>query len=265
MPRSKQNAKSKKAPTSTTKLNSRSPFKDQKLFEKEIRNFANKFKTVVVNHASRMSDYFEMSCFNYIVKYYERNNYKVSPCNLISSKYRYKTSTSGIQSNFSHFEAIIDYNGNTFKFEIHHNLANQSCHHRDLYTTPDISIIKKGSIKERDDYYDTKRKLSYVETNNAISFCEAKQMTPFPELLFNFIGVVNELNRNIIEGIGNEIQPIHIAPSLMISGKSNKPTLNIKKSLESRYCINIIYDLFYSGASSFSKFGVQRLKKLRDA
>ena len=52
-------------------IKKRSPFKEAHLLEKEIVTYINKFKSTVHTQAKRMSDYFEMSCFNYIVKYYE--------------------------------------------------------------------------------------------------------------------------------------------------------------------------------------------------
>ena len=60
---------------------------------------------------------------------------------------------------------------------------------------------------------------------------------------------------------GIEHNPIHIAPSLMISGKPNKQTKNIKISLEKRYCVNILFDLFYSATYTFSKGNVSNLRK----
>lgn len=45
-----------------------SPFKEKALLEKEIIAFVNKFKSTLANQATRMSDFFEMSCFNHIVK-----------------------------------------------------------------------------------------------------------------------------------------------------------------------------------------------------
>ena len=44
-----------------------------------------------------------------------------------------------------------------------------------------------------------------------------------------------------------------IAPSLMGSGKGNKRTVKIEEEIEKRYNLNIIYELFYSGISVFSK------------
>lgn len=241
-------------------VKTRSPFKDIEELEKEVIAFANKFKTTVADQAKRISDYFEMSCFNYVVHFYELHGYNVTPENLQGGVYRYKCSTAGIQSNFSHFQATYR-KGSRDEYEIHHNLAIQSCHDGELFTTPDISVIKKGSIKFKTDYYDTKRVLSYAYNNDTFSFCEAKQMNPFPELLFNFIGVINELRKDIIENASTDFVPVHIAPSLMISGKPSKPVGKIKESLEGRYCINIIFDMFYSAAATFSYAKIGKLRK----
>lgn len=60
---------------------------------------------------------------------------------------------------------------------------------------------------------------------------------------------------------GIEHIPIHIAPSLMTSGKSNKQTDNIKTSIEKRYCINVLFDLFYSSTYTFSKGNIIKSRK----
>lgn len=235
-------------------------FKDSKEFEKELIEFSNKFKITIVSHSKRISDYFEISCFNHLVKFYELNDYTLLVDNLQNNQYRYKCTTMGIQSNFSNFVAQKTIEGKIEEFEIQHNLAIQSSHDKELFTTPDISVIKKGKVIVVDDYYDTKRKFSYVKNRDFITFCEVKNFTPFPELLFNFIGVVNELQKNIINNQTKKTKLAHISPSLMISGKPNKQTLRIKNSLENRYRINIIYDLFYTGTQTFSKSRFKNLK-----
>lgn len=237
-----------------------SPFKEKDLFEKEIIEFANRFKTTVVTQSKRISDYFEMSCFNMIVKFYELHGYELNVKNLIGKQYRYKCSPSGIQSNFSFFEATIIRKGIIYKFEIQHNLAVQSSHDLEVFTTPDISIILAGSVKVKTDYYTTNRKFCYVENSRLFTFCEVKQFNPFPELLFNFIGVLNELRKDYMVSKAKVHGTNHIAPSLMISGKSNKQTDKIKKSLESRYCINILYDLFHSSHVIFSKTNLKNIR-----
>ena len=242
------------------KVNPKSPFKDIALFETEIKDFINKFKAKVVTHSKRVSDYFEMSCFNDIVRFYEFNNYTITVENLQKNEYKYKCSTSGIQTNFSHFQASINYNDEVFAYEIHHNLAVQSCHDSEIFTTPDISIIKAKTAQTILGYYETNTRFSFVENKNLMSFCECKQFPPFPELLFNFIGVINELRLDIIFNKFEELVPIHIAPSLMVSGKPNRQTSRIKNSLENRFCVNIIYDLFYSRSITFSKNNIKNLR-----
>jgi hypothetical protein len=237
-----------------------SPFKDHLEFEKEIKDFANKYKTIVSNQAKRTSDYFEMSCFNYIVRFYELKGYILEVKNLQAGKYRYKCSPSGIQANFSHFEARIELNQELVEFEIQHNLASQSSQDEKLFTTPDISVIKKGQVKNTKEYYDTKTTFSYVENADLLTFFEVKQFNPFPELLFNFIGVLNELKKEYIIDEGIENNPPHLAPSLMISGKPNKQTKRIKESLENRYCVNVIYDLFFTGTFTFSRGNINTLR-----
>ena len=237
-----------------------SPFKDIELLEKEVTDFINKYKVTVVSHSKRISNFFEMSCFNYIVRFYELQGYNVIIKSLQSGQYRYKCSTSGIQSNFSHFEVDIQFEGECYKFEIHHNLAVQSSHDSSIFTTPDICVIKTATLKSTIDYYDAKTTFSFVNNVDLITFCEVKHFTPYPELLFNFMGVINELKKEYIINQGLSQKTNHIAPSLMISGKPNKQTLRIKKSLESRYCINIIYDLFYTGTITFSNYYLNQLR-----
>ncbi len=238
----------------------KSPFKEKALLEKEIKDFANKYKTTVVNQAKRISDYFEMSCFNYVVRFYERKGYVVEVKNLQSGQYRYKCSTSGIQSNFSHFQVSISNKKIEYNYEIQHNLAAQSSQDDSLFTAPDISVITKGKVKYSKEYYDTKTTFSYVENKYLITFCEVKNFNPFPELLFNFTGILNELKKEYMYGKGQKLIPLHLAPSLMISGKPNKQTKRIKESLEKRYCINVIYDLFYTGTFTFSKGNINKLR-----
>ncbi len=251
--------KTKKEKTASNKETS--PFKDHALFEKELTDFANKYKTIVVNQAKRTSDYFEMTCYNYIIRFYENNGFEVSVEGLQAGKYRYKCSPAGIQLNFSYFTVSKKVGRRTKKFEIQHNLAVQSSHDNDVFTTPDIAIIKKGKVQYTKEYYDTKTTFSFVENKDLISFCEVKQFNPFPELLFNFMGVLNELKKEYMINMGESHKPEHIAPSLMISGKPNKQTNRIKKSLEDRYCINIFYDLFFSAKFTFSKGNIYDIRK----
>jgi hypothetical protein len=245
------------------KIRKISPFRNVTELKNEIISFMNIHKTSFSNHASRISDYFEMCCFNYIVRFYTERNYEVTVQNLQDNKYRYKCSTQGNQENFSHFKVKREKGEITHEFEIHHNLAIQSSHHSDIFTTPDISVIQKESIEINEEFYAGSKKLSFAANQNLVTFCEVKQFTPFPELMFNFIGTVNELRPTHLDGTYISFDTLHLAPSLMISGKPNDHAIRIKKSLEGRYCVNIIYDLFTSTWHPFNKKNIRNLKTIR--
>lgn len=237
-----------------------SPFKDQDELKNEIQDFINGFRAIVKIHGKRMSDYFEMNCFNKIVTFYILNDYTIKIRNLKKKEYKYKCSPAGIYSNFSFFEASKAVNNGVLKYEIHHNLAVQSSHDDNIFTTPDITVIiaKKARITKK--YYDSGVRFSYVKNEDLLTFAEAKQLPPFPELLFNFIGILNELRKDYMTNDGLTHDPVHIAPTLMISGISNKQTSNIKICLEKRYCINILFDLYHKGNNIFSKKLISQLR-----
>ena len=125
-----------------------SPFRNVSELEKEIIDFMNIHKIKIADHSKRISDYFEICCFNYIVRFYKDKGYDLVIENLQGNEYRYKCSTAGNQSNFSHFNARKQTTTGIIVFEIHHNLAVQSGHQHDIYTTPDITVIKHKSVKE---------------------------------------------------------------------------------------------------------------------
>lgn len=243
------------------------PFKDISDLREEVTKYINAHKTVIHSHAKRLSDYFEMCCFNYIVRFYENKGYSVQVENLQDKKYRYKLTTAGYASRFSYFSAskTISEKGNVqnIKVEIRHNIAVQSKHQSDIFTTPDIVVVMPDKIVEDNKFYFRNRVLSYIPNSEVLTFCEAKQFTPFPELLFSFIGTVNELRDELLKNNIQIIKTDHIAPSLMISGKGNQHTDRIRDSLQQRYWINILFDLFQSGVNTFSKRKINKLRGLK--
>ena len=103
---------------------------------------------------------------------------------------------------------------------------------------------------ENVDYYETRKGLSYFTNDNVISFCEVKNLIPFPELMINFIGTVNELKPKCLSSETPEKGSIDLAPSLMMSGSYSKSTRRIKHSLEKRYYVNLLDNLFESSTNS---------------
>src|SRR5690606_22260236 len=147
---------------------------------------------------------------NNIVRFYENNDYNVEIKNLQKNKFKYKCTTAGNPANYSFFEVTKKIGTIEFIYEIRHNLNIQSYHNSDTFTTLDICIIKPNSIEIDEDFYESKMKYYYVNNKNLISFCEVKNFNPYPELLFNFIGVVNELRPNLLKKV-NQSGNSHIA------------------------------------------------------
>lgn len=239
-----------------------SPFKDKAEFEKELTSFANKFRTTIAKHSTRISSYFEMSCFNMIVRYYELQGYTASVENLIARRFKFKCSPTGLLENFSYMRVTKD----DKSYRIYHNASVQSAHDNEVYTTPDIVVSEDKEPSLTTDYYKTKKKFSYFPNNNMITFCEAKHLVPFPELMLSFIGTVNELKPLCLSfEKQKKDSERHIAPSLMMSGCLSKPTEKIAKSLHKRYYVNILSDLFVEPYKNiFSYLGISSLATLKE-
>jgi hypothetical protein len=73
-------------------------------------------------------------------------------------------------------------------------------------------------------------------------------------MIVNFIGIVNELMPSLLEKQNRSNRPAHIAPSLMVSGKGGDHTRIIKKSLQTRYRVNIFLGVFSYPAQIYSKY-----------
>ena len=198
-----------------------------------------------------------MACYNNIVRYYESNGFVIEIKNLKKQKFVYKCTTAGNPENYSYF---LIKNGRN-EFEIRHNINIQSRHVHEIFTTPDICILKPNSIKINDEFYETKKKYYYAENKSLISFCEVKNFNPYPELLFNFIGTVNELRPTLMRKVKSSGKT-HIATSLMMSGKANKHAKKIIFYLQQRYHINIIDDLFNVSTVIFNRKAIRKLKSV---
>lgn len=233
------------------------PFKDINDLQNDVEGFLRKHRSTLFRHAKRISDYFEMACFNYLVKYYEGLGYTTTPTNLKKQKFRYKCSTQGDPNNFSYF--TIEKNDD--KFEIHHNINISSAHGEGIFTTPDMSVVLPNSTKEYENFYNSSTKYYYCPNDSLITFFESKNFNPFPELQFSFIGVVNELKPSCLSK-QRIITSDHIAPSLLMSGKANDHNMRIGESLQDRYDINIISDLFSVGNAKFGKYSIAKYRRI---
>lgn len=118
-----------------------SPFKDASILVKDIESFLKSHSSLFKFQGNRISHFFEMNCYNYVVKFYENDGFNVVPQNLQQGIFKYKISAAGKPENFSHFLVSKNIKGKQYDFEIHHNLSIECAYENDIFYTADISVI----------------------------------------------------------------------------------------------------------------------------
>ena len=223
---------------------------------KDISKFLEKHRVTFGVQGTRISHYFEMSCYNDVVLYYLKNGFTVSPRNLKDTQFRYKIGANGNPSNFSYFLVSKSLRNKLYEFEIHHNLSIECPFQQEIFYTADISVITKDTIVRISPETYTQHR-SCCRGENVQTFFEVKHMSPFPELLFSFVGIPE----NLLLQQGRVAAVKHLAPSLLMSGKANQHGHKIKQYLQDKYPINIIFNIFgtpsviYSNSYSKKKIG----------
>ena len=215
------------------------PFKEASAMIRDINRFLDKHSATFRAQGSRISHYFEMSCYNDVVLYYIKNGFTVVPQNLKDTQFRYKIGANGNPSNFSYFVVSKSVRGKLYEFEIHHNLSIECPYEEEIFYTADVSVITKDSIVRISPETYTQHR-SCCRGANVQTFFEVKHMSPFPELLFSFVGIPENLIQK--EGRTNTIK--HLAPSLLMSGKANSHGHKIKDYLQTKYEVNIVFNIF---------------------
>ncbi len=215
------------------------PFKKASSMIRDISRFLDKHSVTFRSQGTRISHYFEMSCYNDVVQYYIKNGFVVTPQNLKDTQFRYKIGANGNPSNFSYFLVSKTVRSKLYEFEIHHNLSIECPYESEIFYTADVSVITKDSIVRISPETYTQHR-SCCRGADVQTFFEVKHMSPFPELLFSFVGIPENLLQK--EGRVDVIK--HLAPSLLMSGKANHHGYKIKDYLESKYAVNIIFNIF---------------------
>lgn len=227
----------------------KSPFKDNKLLKQQIQAFLSQHHACFSQEANRTSAFFELAAYNDLVKFYETNGYSVTPQNLRGKErqFVYALSPKAKPSNCSFFYAEKRYrNGDSMTFEIRHNLRIQSAHDSDIFVSPDYAVINKDAItsKHQPHYYNGKVDYFFVAAKDVKTFAETKHYQPSPELVLNFVGLINELMPALMSGTFPTKKPKHCGPALFVSGVGNAHLVKIKESLGNRYKANILMGLF---------------------
>lgn len=245
----------------------KSPFKDNAELKKQIGAFLSTHGATLAQEAKRTSSFFELAAYNDLVKFYEVKGYVVTPKNLKGSgkDFIYALSPNAKPENCSYFMAKKKYkNGEIFRFEIRHNVRVQSAHDDEIYITPDYVVIEKGSLEsiKLKRYYNGKAEYWFVTPDNVLTFAETKHYAPSPELVLNFVGVVNEIKPDFIAKKFPNKRPFHCGPSLFVSGVGNAHLLKIKESLADRYRINVFLGLFAYPTQVYSASNQANIEKI---
>lgn len=244
---------------------SKSPFKANDELRKLIGGFLKKHGATFAQEAKKTSAFFEIAAYNDLVRFYENNGYKIRPKNLKSRQFVYAMSPNAKPSSCSYFSATKKYkSGKIFCFEIRHNLRIQSAHDPEVFISPDYAVIDQGSIQsiKLSYYYNGKADYFYVPATAVRTFAETKHYNPSPELVINFIGLVNEIKPASLGNTMPSSPPKHCAPSLFVSGVGSVHVEKIKESLSGRYQVNVFLGLFAFPSQVYSANNQINVKKV---
>jgi len=234
---------------------SKVPFLDRQVLIAEIKTFAGRYNAYVKTQTKRMSDYYEMSAYNEIVRYYKKKRYVLSPMNLKKGEFKYRLSPTALKGTCSYFSAIRGFGRGTgairVALEIHHGLRIQSACDNYLFYNADIAVCQSGAVCSR---WVNNRQTDFIHNAGLISFFEIKNYVPFPEILYNFSGLLLEFMPKFVNGtvLVNQFNPNavnntrHLCPGMFFSGSTNDNTRRIVYALQNRYNHNFIMGLAYS-------------------
>lgn len=229
------------------------------MLEAEVTSFLSVHGQSLGTIATRISQLFEMACYGYVVKYYTVRNFQATAVNPAgANSFRYKLSAQGHPVNFSYFRVskIIQRRGrtpSTTEFEIHHNLAVESALSKLVLVTPDVSVIRKSSLKTTNDPQLFPKVKYFCASEDVLTFFECKHHTGFPELMVGFIGFITELKPELMRAKGSTSQPKHLAPGLLVSGNASAHAKHVASTLQARYQINIFIDIFGRKSQLYSR------------
>lgn len=234
------------------------PWIDRKILVRNARSFVASHGYFLRRNGARISSLVEIAIYNSLVQYYKARGFQVSGENLGPKKsFRYKLTASGLSENYSYFKATKDGVG----FHIMHNMRMQSAHHDHLYLTGDVVITNVNGATTQT--LKGGRRHSFVANKNLVTFAEVKHLNPFPEVLFNFMGLVLEFmpgfleKRYLISQLGDNICPV-----IAFTGAGSDHAESIQQSLTERYGINFIFNT----SSTYGALGgFSTLNKYADA
>lgn len=232
--------------------------------ESKMKKFAQHHGIVFKQTARQVAASFEIGCFHALTEFYSKT-FTLTPQNLNDNgEYRYLTTPGGNPVNFSFVRLeAADYN-----YELRQQVRICSHLHADISVTPDLVVIMEGTqvqAEKRNDYASGKRSFFFVESTAVVAAHECKSMSPFPELLVGYIGMLmathawldTQSPAFLVEDAGR-----HLAPSLFIGGDARGIHLKMIAALEETYPMNVIVGLH---TGTWSLLGGRKLKRIERA
>ena len=210
---------------------------DRSKLESQAKTFARRHGYFMRQNAKRISSMVEIAAFHSIVDFYESRGWAISVENPgPKMSFRYKLTASGLEETFSYFKATKD--GETVC--IYSNTAIQSAHDDHLYFTADVVVSSEAGAETQKLL--SGRRHSFVRNGDIVTFAEVKHLVPFPEVLFNFSGIVLEFLPEFIDKkIVVDNHAPHLCPILVFSGSGSEHVNRVRDNLSARYHLNIIY------------------------
>jgi hypothetical protein len=214
-----------------------SPWIDRKILIKNAESFVASHGYFLRQNGPRISSLVEIAIYNSIVQFFKARGFQVRGENLgPKSSFRYKLTAAGLTENYSYFVATKD----DIAFHILHNMRMQSAHHDHLYFTGDVVVAdESGATTQK---LKNGRRHSFVAKEHLVTFAEVKHLNPFPEVLFNFMGLVLEFMPTFVNKI-NTISKSgdRLCPVIAFTGAASDHSELIQQSLSERYGINIVF------------------------
>jgi len=238
-------------------------------WEKQVLNamkdFASKFAVVYSKKERELSAHFEIGCLLTLIEFYENSGFigKVKNPDKSDGSYRYLTTPAGNPMNFSYMlmskqDELV---------EIRQQVRIVSHVGENIAFTPDIVVVpSEVNIQENmdKDYANGKRRFFHVTSDQVIAAHECKSLSPFPELMVSFIGMVLVGHAWVDRDSGSSLvhpDGEHLAPTLFVGGSARALHLKMIKGLKKAYPLNIVVGL-HSGTWDLnsSQADIRRIK-----
>lgn len=209
--------------------------------DKRIGYFLRGYGKRLKNQTDKIAYYCQMTAYNAYIEYYsDQHGWTTAVQQTRDDRFNYKLQPFGDPENFSYFEL----SHGTDVLWVLNNMQIESAHDGDLFFAPDVVVVRANAIKSHKSEVARaagyERTVYFLRNRDLITFGEVKNVSPFPELLFSFQGLIFELMPEIFFGKLSAEDNVHPAPALLCSFTGSRHAMKIARTLESRFRVNIL-------------------------